>query len=111
MLTHDADINVEFSSNDLLKMMMRCAVNDETTLQCIRFLVSRDAWVADSEALRAAIAENSIELASYLLNEEFSEDDVTCYCWIEITWVYGNDIACKKDDRGKRVTDITIKQT
>lgn len=43
MLTHDADINVEFSSNNLLKMMMRCAVNDETTLQCIRFLVSRDA--------------------------------------------------------------------
>lgn len=76
MLAHGADINAGFPSNDLLKMLVRCAVDDETTLQRIRFLVSRGARVAGSGALRAAAAGGSIELASCLLDSGADVDNV-----------------------------------
>lgn len=76
MLAHGADINAGFPRNDLLKMVVGCAVDDETTLQRIRFLASRGARVAGSGALRAAAAGGSIELASCLLDSGADVDTV-----------------------------------
>ena len=68
MLAHGADINARFPSNDLLKMVVNCAADDETTLQRIRFLVSRGA--------RIAAAGGSCELASCLLDSGAAVDNV-----------------------------------
>ena len=76
MLAHGADINAGFPRNDLLKMVVRCAVDDETTLRRIRFLVSRGARVAGSGALRAAATGGSIELALCLLDSGSDVDNV-----------------------------------
>ena len=68
MLARGADINAGSPCNDLLKMVVNCAVDDETTLQRVRFLISRGARAADSGALRAAAAGGSVELTSCLLD-------------------------------------------
>ena len=74
MLAHGADVNAGFPSNDLLRMVVRCAVEDGRTLRRIHFLVSRGARVADSGALREAAAGGSIELASGLLDSGANVD-------------------------------------
>lgn len=68
MLAHGADINAGFPDNDLLRMVVRCAVDDVITLQRIQFLISRGAKAADLRALREAIAADNIELVSSLLD-------------------------------------------
>ncbi|KAL9601918.1 MAG: hypothetical protein Q9179_002705 [Wetmoreana sp. 5 TL-2023] len=69
MLAHGADINVGFPESDLLKMVVRCAVDDQTTLRRIRFLVPRGARIRDSGALCEVVAGGSIELATCLLDK------------------------------------------
>ena len=80
MLAHGLDINVgcllDGGGKDLLRMVARCAVGDVTTMARIRFLVSRGAKAAGSEALREAVAGESIELAACLLDSGAEVDDV-----------------------------------
>lgn len=76
MLAHGADINAGFVGNDLLRMVVRCAVDDATTLRRIQFLVSRGVKAAGSGAFREAIAADNIELASCLLDSGAVVDDV-----------------------------------
>ena len=76
MLAHGADIDAGFFGNDLLRMVVRCAVDDATTMRRIQFLVSRGANVADSGALREVVAGGSMELASCLLDSGADIDNV-----------------------------------
>ena len=76
MLAHGADINAGFPANDLLRMVVRCAVDDATTLRRLQFLVSRGAKTAGSGALREVVAADCIELASCLLDGGADVDDV-----------------------------------
>ena len=61
MLAHGADVN---ASNDLLRMVVRCAVDDTTTLRRIHFLVSRGLRAADSMALREVVMGDNIAIAT-----------------------------------------------
>lgn len=76
MLAHGADINAGFFGNDILRTVVRCAVDDATTLQRIQFLASRGASAAGSGALRELIATDNIELASCLLDSGADIDDI-----------------------------------
>ena len=74
MLAHGADINAGAACKDLFRMIVRCAVDDATTLQRIRFLASRGASAAGSAALREVVAADSLELASCLLESGVEVD-------------------------------------
>lgn len=76
MLAHGANLNAGFPAHDLLRMVVRCAVDDDTTLQRLRFLVSRGAKAAGSGALREVVAADCVELASCLLDGGADVDDV-----------------------------------
>ena len=76
MLARGADVNAGFVGNDPLRMVVRCAVDDATTLRRIQFLVSRGVEAAGSGALREAVAVDSAELASCLLDSGAEVDDV-----------------------------------
>lgn len=68
MLAHGADINAGLPEIDLLKTVVRCAVDDQETVRRINFLVSRGARVRDSAALCAAVDGGSVELTTCLLD-------------------------------------------
>ena len=72
MLAHGAYIN---ASKDLLSMVVRCAVDDGSTLRRIHFLVSRGLRIADSMALQEAVAGGNVEIATCLLDNGASTDD------------------------------------
>lgn len=76
MLAHGANINAGFPANDLLRMVVRCAVDDATTLRRLQFLISRGAKASGSGALREVVAADCIELASCLLDGGADVDDV-----------------------------------
>lgn len=76
MLVHGADINAGFTDSDLLRLVVRCAVDDATTLRRIRFLVARGAKAAGSGAMWEAVAADSAELSSCLLDSGADPDDV-----------------------------------
>ncbi|KAL8802309.1 MAG: hypothetical protein Q9182_003887 [Xanthomendoza sp. 2 TL-2023] len=68
MLAHGGDINAGLDAgNDLLRMVVRCAVEDEVTMRRVKFLASRGVNVRDSAALREAVEGGSVELAGCLL--------------------------------------------
>ena len=79
MLAHGADINNADGfppGNDILRMVLRCAVDDATTLKRLRFLVSRGAKAAGSGALREAVAADNIALATCLPDSGTDVDGV-----------------------------------
>ncbi|KAL8683131.1 MAG: hypothetical protein Q9186_000844 [Xanthomendoza sp. 1 TL-2023] len=69
MLAHGGDINAGFEGgNDLLRMVVRCAVEDEITMRRVRFLASRGVNVKESGALREVVEGGSVELVRCLLD-------------------------------------------
>ena len=76
MLAHGADTKGGFWGKDILRMVVRCAVDDATTLKRIRFLVSRGVKAAGSTALREVVAGGSVVLASCLIDSGADVDDV-----------------------------------
>ncbi|KAI4234286.1 MAG: hypothetical protein L6R40_006832 [Gallowayella cf. fulva] len=69
MLAHGGDINAGFDrGNDLLKMVVRCAAEDEVTMKRVRFLASRGVKVRESGALREVVQGGSVELTECLLD-------------------------------------------
>ena len=75
ILAHGADINVKLPGKDLFRMVVRCAVDDTTTLQRLRFLGSRGASAAGSVALREVVLADDVELAACLLDCGTGVDD------------------------------------
>ena len=75
MFAHGADINAKIPGKDLLRMVVRCAAENATTLQRLRFLASRGASAADSAALREVVAANCVELAACLLDSGAKVND------------------------------------
>ncbi|KAL8725592.1 MAG: hypothetical protein Q9166_007257 [cf. Caloplaca sp. 2 TL-2023] len=68
MLAHGGSINAGFDNgNDLLRMVVRCAVEDEVTIRRVQFLASRGVRVRESGALMEVIKGESVELADCLL--------------------------------------------
>ena len=64
MLAHGEDINAGFPRNHVLRMVTRCAVDDDTTFGRIRFLVLRGTRIARSGALREVTAVWAAALSS-----------------------------------------------
>ena len=71
MLAHGAHIN---TCKDILGMVVQCAVDDATTLQRIRFLVSRGLRGADSMALQKAVAGGNVHIAACLIESGVKTD-------------------------------------
>ncbi|KAI4256050.1 MAG: hypothetical protein L6R42_006430 [Xanthoria sp. 1 TBL-2021] len=69
MLAHGGDINTGLDDgNDLLRMVVRCAVEDEVTMRRVRFLASRGVNVKESGALREVVEGGSLVLVACLLD-------------------------------------------
>ena len=69
MLAHGGDINAGFArGNDLLRMVVRCAAEDEVTMNRVKFLASRGAKVRESGALTEVVKGGSVELTRCLLD-------------------------------------------
>ena len=68
MLEHGGDINAGFENgNDLLRMVVRCAVVDAVTRKRIKFLAERGVEVRESGALREVVKGPYGSLAKTLL--------------------------------------------
>lgn len=65
MLAHGVEIN---TNDDILHMVVRCAVEDAITLKRIHFLVSRGLTVNDSMALQEIAAGGNVDIAKCLID-------------------------------------------
>ncbi|KAL8749751.1 MAG: hypothetical protein Q9184_006681 [Pyrenodesmia sp. 2 TL-2023] len=69
MLAHGGDLNRGFDDgNDMLRMVVRCAAEDEVTMKRLTSLASRGARVRQSGALREVVKGGSAELVECLLD-------------------------------------------
>ena len=68
MIAHGGDLNAGLEGdNDILKMVVNCAVEDEVTMRRVRFLVDRGVKIEESMALREAVRGGAVELVKLLL--------------------------------------------
>ena len=94
MLNHGADISAGAPDSDLLRMVVRCATNDATTLQRVIFLTSRGVEANHSQALHEVAAGDCTELASCLLDRGAKVDAVTDHDKLSPLMIASNAGSC-----------------